>query len=176
MYYKIQKNPQGKYYPQSLVSGKTVSTKKIAQKLSQISTVSEADARAVLSMLGEVMADYMASGRSVKLDGLGSFRLVGYTGENKAVENPKDVTSKMFQGVRVRFVPEGERTASGATTRAMTSGEVDWIFLTDEQAASGDFAEEDQEPGSDSGSTGTGSDGGSTGGSSTDDEDSPFKP
>ena len=73
MYYKNTKSPQGKYCPKSRVSGKTVSTKKIAQKLSQISTVSEADARAVLSMLGEVMADYMASGRSVKFDGLGSF-------------------------------------------------------------------------------------------------------
>ena len=56
-------NPQGKYYPKSITKGKVISTKKIAEKLAQISTVSEADARAVLSMLGEVMADYLASGR-----------------------------------------------------------------------------------------------------------------
>ena len=185
MYYKISMNPQGKYYPKSITKGKVISTKKVAEKLAQISTVSEADARAVLSMLGEVMADYLASGRSVKLDGLGSLRLAGYTGDNKAVEKPEQVTSKMFQGVRVRFIPESTQKVGGAMTRAMTSGEVDWILLTEEQAASGDFTEEDQEPGSDSGSTGgssdsgstgTGSDSGSTGGSSTDDEDSPFKP
>ena len=69
MYYKISMNPQGKYYPKSITKGKVISTKKIAEKLAQISTVSEADARAVLSMLGEVMADCLASVCSVKLDG-----------------------------------------------------------------------------------------------------------
>ena len=63
MYYKISMNPQGKYYPKSITKGKVISAKKIAEKLAQISTVSEADARAVLSMLGEVMTDYLASGR-----------------------------------------------------------------------------------------------------------------
>ncbi len=107
MYYIKSKNPQGKWYPRSVTQGKPVSTKTIAKKLAQISTVSEADARAVLSMLGEVMADYLAAGRSVKLDGLGSFRLAGYTGPgNKAVDSPDKVTSKMFAGVRMRFVPE----------------------------------------------------------------------
>ena len=34
-------------------------------------------------------------------------RLAGYTGKDiKAVDTPEQVTSKMFAGVRMRFVPE----------------------------------------------------------------------
>ena len=138
MYYIKAKNPQGKWYPRSVVQGKPVSTKIIAKRLAQISTVSEADARAVLSMLGEVMADYLAAGRSVKLDGLGSFRYAGYMDKDaKAVDDPKEVKSTMFSGVRVRFVPEGERNASGTLTKAMLQGDVTWTLLTDEQAEAG---------------------------------------
>ena len=163
MFYLKAKNPQGKWYPRSVTQGKPVSTKTIAKKLAQISTVSEADARAVLSMLGEVMADHLAAGRSVKLDGLGSFRLAGYTGKDiKAVDSPEQVTSKMFAGVRMRFIPEGERNASGTLTKAMLNGDITWTLLTEEQAAAGS---EDEGTGSDatggSGNGGSGSTGGS---------------
>lgn len=138
MYYQKAKNPQGKWYPRSVTQGKPVSTKTIAKKLAQISTVSEADARAVLSMLGEVMADFLAAGRSVKLDGLGSFRLAGYTGKDiKAVDTPEKVTSKMFAGVRMRFVPEGERDASGVLTKAMLRGDVTWTLVSGKQDEAG---------------------------------------
>ena len=141
-YWKLQKTADGKYYPQSVTKGKPVSTRRIAQKLALVSTVSEADARAVLSMLGEVMADYLAAGRSIKLDGLGSFRLVGHTGKTKAVDDPKQVSAKMFEGVRVRFIPETQQQANGAMTRAMLGGEIDWIKLTAEEAAASDAEEE----------------------------------
>lgn len=173
MYYIKSKNPQGKWYPRSVTQGKPVSTKTIAKKLAQISTVSEADARAVLSMLGEVMADYLAAGRSVKLDGLGSFRLAGYTGQtNKAVDSPDKVTSKMFAGVRMRFVPEGERDNSGTLTKAMLRGDITWVLLTEEQAAAGsgdtpsDGGSDNPSGGSDNPGTGdnTGGGGSSSGG------------
>ncbi|MGN0309533.1 MAG: HU family DNA-binding protein [Bacteroides sp.] len=163
MFYKISKTPQGKYYPQSVTRGKTISTRKVAQELALISTVSEADARAVLSMLGQVMSKYLADGRSVKLDGLGSFRLTGYTGQdNKAVDDPKQVTSKMFKGVRVRFIPEAFQQTDGTLTKAMTSGEISWIKLTEEEAE----ASEDDST-TDDGST---SDGGTSGGGDSDDD------
>ena len=137
MYYKKQNAPNGKWYPQSVTRGKQVSTRRIAEKLSKISTVSLADTLAVLSELGSVMAEQLAAGRSVKLDGLGSFRLSGYTGKNKAVDTPEQVTSKMCEGVRVRFVPEAFQTAGGGMTRAMLEGGVDWIELTTEEAEAG---------------------------------------
>ena len=158
MFYQKAKNPQGKWYPRSVTQGKPVSTKTIAKKLAQISTVSEADARAVLSMLGEVMAEFLAAGRSVKLDGLGSFRLAGYTGkENKAVDSPYKVTSKMFAGVRMRFVPEGERNANGVLTKAMLNGDITWNLLSDEQAAAGG-TEEGGATGEENGGGGSSSD------------------
>ena len=173
MFYLKAKNPQGKWYPRSVTQGKPVSTKIIAKKLAQISTVSEADARAVLSMLGEVMADFLAAGRSVKLDGLGSFRLAGYTGKDiKAVDSPDKVTSKMFAGVRMRFVPEGERNTNGTLTKAMLNGDITWTLLTEEQAAAGsgdtpsDGGSDNPSGGSDNPGTGdnTGGGGSSSGG------------
>lgn len=53
--------------------GKPVTTDQIADRLAQISTVSRADTYAVLKDLGSVMADYMSQGRTVKMDGLGTF-------------------------------------------------------------------------------------------------------
>lgn len=151
MFYLKAKNPQGKWYPRSVTQGKPVSTKTIAKELALISTVSEADARAVLSMMGQVMAKYLADGRSVKLDGLGSFRLAGYTGrDNKAVDTPDKVSSKMFAGVRMRFIPEGERNANGVLTKAMMNGDITWILLSEEQAKAAEGGSE----------SGTGSDNG----------------
>ena len=151
MFYLKAKNPQGKWYPRSVTQGKPVSTKTIAKELALISTVSEADARAVLSMMGQVMAKYLADGRSVKLDGLGSFRLAGYTGrDNKAVDTPDKVSSKMFAGERMRFIPEGERNANGVLTKAMMNGDITWILLSEEQAKAAEGGSE----------SGTGSDNG----------------
>jgi len=53
--------------------GSTVTTDQIAKRLAAESTVSPADVKAVLEALSGVMGDYMAQGRSVKLDGIGSF-------------------------------------------------------------------------------------------------------
>ena len=62
-YYKKQFNEKaGVYYPQAVVMGKPIETKKIADRLARISTVSYADVMAVLAELPGVMADYMAQG------------------------------------------------------------------------------------------------------------------
>ena len=75
MFYKKQKQ-KGKWYPRSLTAG-TYTTKDVAERLSRMSTVSLGDTYAVLLGLGEVMGDMMESGNSVKLEGLGTFYLVG---------------------------------------------------------------------------------------------------
>ena len=74
-YFKEQFNEKnGVWFPQAVVVGKPIETKKIAQRLAQISTVSYADVLAVLAELPGVMADYMAQGKSVRLEGFGTFR------------------------------------------------------------------------------------------------------
>ena len=66
MFYLKAKNPQGKWYPRSVTQGKPVSTKTIAKKLAQISTVSEADARDVLIVTYD--ATMVISIRIISLD------------------------------------------------------------------------------------------------------------
>ena len=61
---KVLKKMGGKWHPQAVTVGKPVATKEVADRLSQISTVSRADVYAVLMDLAGVLADYMAQGRS----------------------------------------------------------------------------------------------------------------
>lgn len=56
-----------------------ITTEQVAKRVAAESTVSPADVRAVLTALGGVMGDYMAQGRSVKLDGIGSFYFTAAT-------------------------------------------------------------------------------------------------
>ena len=74
-YYKKQKL-NGKWYPRSVTVG-TLTTADVAERLSRMSTVTRGDVYAVLLGLGEVMGEMLAMGSSVKLDGLGTFYLVG---------------------------------------------------------------------------------------------------
>ena len=76
---KQQKKINGKWYPQVVTVGKPVTTDEVADRLSKISTVSRADTYAVLKDLADVLSDYMAQGRTGKLEGLGTFYSVSYT-------------------------------------------------------------------------------------------------
>lgn len=61
--------------------------------------------KAVLEALSGVMGDYMAQGRSVKLDGIGSFFFQSSaTGNGK--DKAEDVSASDINGVKVRFIPE----------------------------------------------------------------------
>ena len=155
------KKRNGLYYPEAVTVGKQVSTKQLAQALSDRSTVTISDARAVLSELGTVMSTYMAQGRSVNLEGLGSFRYT-INAQKQGVENIEKVSPAQINSVRVRFVPETTRNADGSVaTRTMQPGAVDWFLWgkEDEKKASAD------EGGEDTGDNGGGGDnGGATGG------------
>ena len=74
------------------------------------------------------MGDYMAQGRSVKLDGIGSFYFTAAT-NNNGVDTEKEVTAALINGVRVRFIPETRFRGGG--TRAMGGGRRAVRSLTD---------------------------------------------
>ena len=105
---KFFKKMSNKWYPQAVTVGKPVTTKEVADRLSQISTVSRADVYAVLMDLAGVLADYMAQGRSVKIDGLGTFYYT-LTATGNGVETEDKVNASQITGVRVRFIPEATR-------------------------------------------------------------------
>ena len=71
------------------------------------------------------MAAFMAEGRTVKLEGVGTFY---YTiNADKGIAKPEEVTAKQIKNVRVRFIPETSRTQSNkVATRSLVSESIHW--------------------------------------------------
>ncbi len=134
----------------SVTAGKPVTTDEIADRLSQISTVSRADTYAVLKDMAGVLADYMAQGRTVKIDGLGTFYYTA-NASKQGVKEEKDVNASQITGVRVRFIPEARRSGSGRNmVRSLISDNIFWMELpanaktTDPEQGSGDSESPDE--------------------------------
>lgn len=127
-FYKKQfAKDRGVWYPQAVVVGKPIELKTVARRLAQISTVSYADVVAVLAEMPGVLADYMAQGKSVRLDGLGTFR---YTLDTEGVADEADFDAqRQIKAVRVSFVPtrEGAATKGGTPTRALVPTGIEWM-------------------------------------------------
>ena len=127
-FYKVRRHKKTQlYYPQAITVGKQITTAQVASLLADRSTVTKADAYAVLSELGGVMSTFMAQGRSVHLDGLGSFRYT-INATKQGVEKEEDVSANQIKSIRVRFVPEMTRNADkSVATRTMQPTAVDWF-------------------------------------------------
>ena len=126
-YKKVFNEKFGVYYPSAVTVGQPVPVKKMAKRLSQMCTVTYADVMAVLGELPGVMADYMAQGKSVRLDGLGTFR---YTLKTRGVTNEDDFDfQKQVEAVRVQFVParEGAQTKGSVSTRSLVPTGIEWL-------------------------------------------------
>ena len=127
-YKKVKMNVNGKWYAKSVLVMSPVSTEQVAKRIAAESTVSPADVRAVLTALGGVMDDYMSQGRSVKLDGVGSFYFTAVTSKN-GVDKPEDVNATLIRGVRVRFIPETRYRGAGkgrVSTRGLSDVDIEW--------------------------------------------------
>nr|WP_315347478.1 HU family DNA-binding protein [Hoylesella enoeca] len=128
---RIKMKINGLWYPKSVLVGPPVSTKQVAERLSRESTVSLADVYAVLMSLGGVLGDYMSQGRSVKLDGIGTFYFTATANKN-GVAKEEDVSAKQINGIRVRFIPETNYKQNGSTpagrraTRSLTDVSIEW--------------------------------------------------
>lgn len=134
---KIYKTVSGLWYPESILVGKPVTTDQVAQRLARESTVSKADVKAVLEGLSGVLGDYMAQGRSVQLDGIGSFFFQSVSKGN-GVKPPEEVTASLIRGIKVRFIPETKFATDGRGARkgrqgrrVLTDVDVDWVDVSD---------------------------------------------
>ena len=127
MFYKKQKIGK-KWYPRSFTVG-TYDTKEVARRLAELSTVSKGDTYAVLMGLGEVLGSMLESGNSVKLDGLGTFYLVG-NARGQGVDTPEEVGPEQFRKVTVAFIPEYSRAQNNRVTkRTIVPRHVEWTAL-----------------------------------------------
>ena len=127
MFYKKQKLNK-KWYPRSVTVG-TCTTKYVAERLSQMSTVSLGDTYAVLLGLGEVMGELMELGQSVKLEGIGTFYLTGQA-KGRGVDTPEEVSGEQFGKLTVGFIPEYSRAQNGKVVRrTIVPEDVEWIEM-----------------------------------------------
>lgn len=116
---KVKKKLSGLWYPQLVLVGKPANTQEVAERIARQCTVSPADSHAVIRALTSVMADIMAEGRAVHLDGFGSFYYSCYASGN-GVDDEKKVSSAQIKGVRVQFTPYRERQGK-VYTRALVN-------------------------------------------------------
>lgn len=127
MFYKKQKL-RGKWYPRSFTVD-TIDTKEVARRLSLMSTVTVGDTYAVLLGLGEVLGELMSLGNSVKLDGLGTFYLVG-NANGEGVDTPEEVSPKQFKKLTVAFIPEYHRSQKRQVTeKTIVPNRVEWTEM-----------------------------------------------
>ena len=124
-YKKVKKKINGKWYPQSVTVGDPVTTDEIAQLLADFSSASVGDTYNILKNLARAMSIYMSNGRTVKLDGLGTFY---YTAKSngEGVDTPEEVNANQINGVRVRYLPEYSRASDGSATRAIVPDTLKW--------------------------------------------------
>ena len=161
-FYKVRFQKKNQlYYPQAITVGKQITTAQVAEMLSDRSTVTKADAFAVLCELGSVMSTFMAQGRSVHLDGIGSFRYT-INSQKQGVEKEEEVSVAQIKSIRVRFVPEMTRNADkSVATRSMQPTAVDWfLWAKEEEKKDGSTTPSDEDEPDNSGG---GTSGGGTG-------------
>ena len=148
---RIKKSINNLWYPQSVTWGKAVTTREVADELSSISTVTRGDTYAVMGNLGRVLSSNMGQGRTVKIDGVGTFYYTA-TSAKRGVPTAEEVSASLIKGVRVRFIPEVERNSGNqVTTRSMVNTKIVWEEWGKSTTNSGS---------GDSGNQGGGSDGG----------------
>ncbi|MBP1616385.1 MAG: DNA-binding protein [Bacteroidetes bacterium] len=102
--YKTEKKRNGindkeSYYARR-IGGEIVSTREIAERLADRSTLSQADIRATLIGLSELIETYLHEGRAVKLEDIGVFSL-SITSEGYA--SPEECTPHRVKAKRICF-------------------------------------------------------------------------
>lgn len=113
------------WYPQAVSIGKPVEMDELCDEIALISSLSKADSKAAMQAMGLVLGNFMSSGRTVHVDGLGTFY---YTciAEGTGVESAEKVSAKQITGTRVRFIPESKRNGK-TITRALVGENVKWV-------------------------------------------------
>ena len=125
---KIKRKWQGKekWSVTAVTQGSPVSTKELCEYIADSTTASASDVMAVLLSLPKIMELRMKDGRSVKLEGIGTFR---YKVSAAMVDKEADAGESLIRDVRVQFTPERTVTAVGKqriTRRALIPDNLTW--------------------------------------------------
>ena len=116
--------------------GKTITTRKIGERIEKESTASLSDVMAVLYALPNVLRDEMANGNAVKLDGIGSFSL-SVQCHKTGVANAADVDPyKQITNIKVQFRPERESVMVAGKRimqTALVANDITWVELQEKK-------------------------------------------
>lgn len=123
----VYKKLSQRWHPQAVTVGKPVEMAELCKQISLISTVSSADAKATIEALGLVLGTFMNTGRTVHVEGLGTFYYTCVS-NGKGVETAEKVNANQITGTCVRFVPESTRQGT-TVTRSLASGNVTWVNI-----------------------------------------------
>ena len=91
------------YSAQATYNG-TITSKQIAQQISQESALTQADVLAVMERISHYCQAHMALGYKIHLEGLGV--LYNKLETSGSVSTPKEVTAKLIKSIRPGFSPE----------------------------------------------------------------------
>ena len=127
---KVKRKWQGqeKWSVTTVTQDKPVSTKELCKYIADSTTASASDVMAVLLALPNIMELYLKNGRSVKLEGIGTFL---YKVSAAMVDDEEDVSEALIRDVRVQFTPERTVTAVGKqriSRRALVPDQLTWEF------------------------------------------------
>ncbi len=134
-YRKRYSEMTGKWTPVAAVN-KTLSTRKIAERIEKESTVSVADIMAVLYALPHVLRDEMANGNAVKLDGIGSFALTVQCHKTGVDSAEKVDPYKQITNIKVQFRPEKETILVAGEKKMQTTlvaNDITWVELQEKK-------------------------------------------
>lgn len=146
---KVKKKINNKWYPQTVTIGRPIEMDEVCRRISEMSTASAADSKAVLSTLGSVLGDLMNTGRTVHIDDVGFF-YYGCVAEGQGKDTPEEVNASCITATRVRFLPEREVQQGGTVTRALVGNSTFWIDVESiGAAASGSTTPTDPDEGGD---------------------------
>ena len=125
---KIKRKWQGreKWSVTAVTQGNPVSTKELCEYIADSTTASASDVMAVLLSLPKIMELNMKNGRSVKLEGIGTFR---YKVSAAMVDKEAEADESLIRDIRVQFTPERTVTAVGkqrVVRRALIPDNLTW--------------------------------------------------
>lgn len=125
---KLKVNGKTKWFPRAvIVSKRPADSDELARRIAQMSTASTGDVHLVLRSLPSVMAQIMNEGRTVHIDGLGSF-FFKLSCAGRGVDTPEEVSRKQIKDIRVQFLPERQRIDGKKFGKPLTQDVelVDW--------------------------------------------------
>lgn len=129
---KLKVNGKTKWFPRAvIVSKRPADSDELARRIAQMSTASTGDVHLVLRSLPSVMAQIMNEGRTVHIDGLGSF-FFKLSCAGRGVDTPEEVSRKQIKDIRVQFLPERQRIDGKKFGKPLTQDVelVDWDVVT----------------------------------------------